>query len=125
MKPKKFESSMAKMRLLPEDQYQDWKNHKCNQDKVEKVDMLNKKYSHTTLDNNNDNKINENIKGEEFAEQHLKADSDVQSDSISMRPIFGNMSSDNASALSSIKFSRVGYYITRAKHRVITGAKNI
>ena len=99
MKPKKFESSMAKMRLLPEDQYQDWKNHKCNQDKVEKVDMLNKKYSHTTLDNNNDNKINENIKGEEFAEQHLKADSDVQSDSISMRPIFGNMSSDNASAL--------------------------
>ena len=83
MKPKKFESSMAKMRLLPEDQYKDWKNHKCNENKIEKVDMLNKKYADTILDN----KINENITREESAEGHLKADSDVQGDNISMSPI--------------------------------------
>ena len=42
-------SSFTKGRILTEDEYQDWRNHKCNQDQVEKIDMLNKKYADTIL----------------------------------------------------------------------------
>ena len=42
------------MRLLPESDYQDWRAHRCNENQVEKVDMLNKKYTDTiSSDNSN------------------------------------------------------------------------
>ena len=47
------------MRLLPEDEYQDWRAHKCNENQVEKVDMLNKKYS-DTISSDNSNVESEN-----------------------------------------------------------------
>ena len=50
---------MRKMRLLPEDEYQDWRAHKCNENQVEKVDMLNKKYS-DTISSDNSNVESEN-----------------------------------------------------------------
>ena len=42
-------SSFKKARLLTEEEYQDWRNHKCNEDQLQKIDMLNKKYADTIL----------------------------------------------------------------------------
>ena len=47
------------MRLLPENDYQDWRAHKCNENQVEKVDMLNKKYC-DTISSDNTNVESEN-----------------------------------------------------------------
>ena len=41
--------SFKKGRILLEDAYQDWRNHKCNEDQVEKMDMLNKFYADSIL----------------------------------------------------------------------------
>ena len=49
---KSTQSHMRKMRLLPEDDYQNWRAHKCNENQVEKVDMLNKKYCDTISSDN-------------------------------------------------------------------------
>ena len=43
---------MRKMRLLPESDYQDWRAHRCNENQVEKVDMLNKKYTDSISSDN-------------------------------------------------------------------------
>ena len=42
-------SAFTKVRMLSENWYQEWKNHKCNENKVERMDMLNKKYADSIL----------------------------------------------------------------------------
>ena len=41
--------SFRKGRIISEEAYQDWRNHKCNEDQVEKMDMLNKYYTDSIL----------------------------------------------------------------------------
>ena len=76
------------MRLLPEKHYQDWRAHKCNEDQVETVDMLNKKYTDTISSDNlnveseKDNTVdsNENMTNEIVG---TVADSTVSNDNVS------------------------------------------
>ena len=37
-------SAFTKVHMIHEKAYQDWKNHKCNENQVERMDILNKKY---------------------------------------------------------------------------------
>ena len=50
--------SFKKGRILLEDAYQDWRNHKCNEDQVEKMDMLNKFYADSILSEQSNGKQN-------------------------------------------------------------------
>ena len=76
------------MRLLPEKHYQDWRAHKCNENQVETVDMLNKKYTDTISSDNlnveseKDNTVdsNENMTNEIV---DTVADSTVSNDNVS------------------------------------------
>ena len=37
-------SSFTKVHMIHDKAYQDWKNHKCNENQIERMDNLNKKY---------------------------------------------------------------------------------
>ena len=50
--------SFKKGRILLEDAYQDWRNHKCNEDQVGKMDMLNKFYADSILSEQSNGKQN-------------------------------------------------------------------
>lgn len=90
------------MRLLPEDDYQDWRAHKCNENQVEKVDMLNKKYTDTISsdnlnvesENNNAVASNENMTNE-IAD--TVADTTVSNDNASQN--VSNVAEDTTSNL--------------------------
>ena len=76
------------MRLLPESDYQDWRAHRCNENQVEKVDMLNKKYTDSISSDNSyaesekDNTVvsNQNMTNEIV---DTLADSTVSNDNVS------------------------------------------
>ena len=76
------------MRLLPESDYQDWRAHRCNENQVEKVDMLNKKYTDSISSDNSyaesekDNTVvsNQNMTNEIV---DTVADSTVSNDNVS------------------------------------------
>ena len=90
------------MRLLPESDYQDWRAHRCNENQVEKVDMLNKKYTDTISSDNlnveseKDNTVvsNENMTNE-IAD--TVADTTVSNDNVSQN--VSNVAEDTTSNL--------------------------
>ena len=76
------------MRLLPEKHYQDWRAHKCNEDQVETVDMLNKKYTDTISGDNlnvESEKDNTVVSNENMTKEIVDtvADSAVSNDNVS------------------------------------------
>ena len=72
------------MRLLPESDYQDWRAHRCNENQVEKVDMLNKKYTDSISSDNlnvESDKDNTVVSNENMT--NTVADSTVSNDNVS------------------------------------------
>ena len=84
MNRKSAQSYMRKMRLLPESDYQDWRAHRCNENQVEKVDMLNKKYTDSISSDNlnvESDKDNTVVSNENMT--NTVADSTVSNDNVS------------------------------------------
>ena len=76
------------MRLLPESDYQDWRAHRCNENQVEKVDMLNKKYNDSISSDNlnvESEKDNTAVSNENMTNEIVDtvADSTVSNDNVS------------------------------------------
>ena len=75
------------MRLLPESDYQDWRAHRCNENQVEKVDMLNKKYNDSISSDNlnvESEKDNTAVSNENMTNEIVDtvADSTVSNDNV-------------------------------------------
>ena len=90
------------MRLLPEKHYQNWRAHKCNEDQVETVDMLNKKYTDTISSDNlnvESEKDNTVVSNENMTKEIVDtvADSAVSNDNASQN--VSNVAEDTTSNL--------------------------